>query len=162
MAGARRAPSRPRLGPPVRRPLVLGLLAACAVASPAAGKGLDLSLRSDDVQPRVGEQVRISLRAVADEPVTVPCSMRIVVVSPGVGVRRALRSLEGRPEPQRIGSWGAFRLASLRSTGELEWQGRLRPNRPGRWTLVVPNWCAEGYVLPEGVKRLHLDVRPAE
>jgi hypothetical protein len=38
----------------------------------------------------------------------------------------------------------------------------LRPDRPGRWTLVVPNWCAAGYVLPAGVTRIHLDVRPAD
>ncbi len=87
--------------------------------------------------------------------------MRVVVVAPGVSVRRALRSLEGGVASRRIGRWDAFRLASLRSVGELSWTGRLRPNRAGRWTLVVPNWCAAGYVLPEGVRRLDLDVRSA-
>lgn len=142
----------------------LGLALLClAVAAPlAAGKGLDLSMRADPTAPVVGRQVEIALRGAAAPAFTGPCRrMRVVVVAPGVAVRRALRSLEGGAEPRRIGRWGAFRLASLRSVGELSWTGRLRPDRPGRWTLVVPNWCAAGFVLPEGVERLRLDVRPA-
>lgn len=137
------------------------LLLVAAVVLPAAGKGLDLSLRADDTSPMVGRQVTIALRGAADAPIE-PCRrMRVVVVAPGISVRRALRSLEGRVVSRRIGRWDAFRLASLRSVGELSWRGRLRPNRSGRWTLIVPNWCVEGYVLPEGVTRLYLDVRPA-
>jgi hypothetical protein len=146
----------------MRRAVGIALLCLAIVAAPAAGKGLDLSLRADDRRPIVGQQVEIGLRGVADEGMTQPCRhMRVVVVAPGVSVRRALRSLEGGAEPHRIGRWGAFRLASLRSVGELRWAGRLRPNRAGRWTLVVPNRCVAGYVLPGGVERLFLDVRPA-
>jgi hypothetical protein len=138
-------------------------LAALAAATPlAAGKGLDLTLRADAQRPAVGQQVEITLRGVAEPGVTQPCrGMRVVVVAPGVSVKRALRSLEGRADSRRIGRWGAFRLASLRSVGGLRWEGTFRPHRPGRWTLVVPNWCAPGFVLPEGVARLELDVRRA-
>lgn len=146
----------------MKRWLVLVAVATLAVASFAAAKGLQLTLRADDRTPTVGQQVRIALRGIPEYPLPGPClRMRIVVVSPGVSVKRALDSLEGQKESRRIGDWGAFRLASLRSTAELQWHGVLRPNKPGRWTLVVPNWCAAGYVLPEGVKRLHLDVEPA-
>lgn len=138
-------------------------LALAVLAPPAAGKGLELALSADPPSPRVGQQVEIALRGVPEQPLTQPCrDMRVIVVAPGTPVRRALRSLEGGAESRRIGRWAAFRLASLRSTGELRWTGRLRPNRPGNWTLAVPNWCAKGYVLPEGVERLELNVRPAE
>src|SRR5690606_3883189 len=91
---------------------------------------------------------------------TGPCRrMRIVVVAPGVSVRKALRSLEGGLQSRRIGEWDAFRLASLRSTARLRWSGKLRPNRPGRWTLIVPSWCSAGYVLPHGAERLDVGVR---
>jgi len=146
----------------MKRGAGIALLCLAVMAPFAAGKGLDLSLRSDHRSPSVGQRVEISLQGIADETMTQPCRrMRVVVVAPGVSVTRALRSLEGRAESRRIGRWGAFRLASLRSVGELRWAGRLRPNRAGRWTLIVPNWCAAGYVLPRGVERLHLDVRPA-
>jgi hypothetical protein len=138
--------------------VALGCLAAFTPL--AAGKGITLTLTADQKSPRVGEQTRVSLRATPDATVTQPCrEMRIVVVAPGISVRKALRSLEGGVQSRRIGQWDAFRLASLRPNGELRWTGRLRPNKPGRWTLVVPNWCAAGYVLPEGVKRLYLDAR---
>ena len=141
-----------------------GIAALClAVLAPAAaGKGLDLSLRSDHRSPSVGQQVDITLRGAAEHAGMQSCSgMRVVVVAPGVSVKRALRSLEGGPGSRRIGRWDAFRLGSLRSVGELRWTGTLRPNRAGRWTLIVPNWCAPGFVLPQGVTRLELDVRAA-
>ena len=142
--------------------VVAALAAAAAMAPSAAAKGLDLSLSADPQRPSVGRQVEIALRGAADPEVTRPCrAMRVVVVAPGVSVKRALRSLEGRADSRRIGRWGAFRLASLRSVGELRWEGTFRPHRPGRWTLVVPNWCAVGYGIPEGGERLELDVRPA-
>jgi hypothetical protein len=152
---------RPHTGPA----RLAGVAAIClAVLAPAAaGKGLDLSLRADQRSPSVGQQVEISLRGSAEGSPTQTCrGMRVVVVAPGVSVRRALRSLEGGVESRRIGRWNAFRLGSLRSAGELRWTGTLRPNRPGRWTLVVPNWCAPGFVLPQGVTRLKLEVRPTD
>jgi hypothetical protein len=145
----------------LRRAAGIALVCLAAVAPPASGKGLNLSLGADDRSPAVGERVEITLRGVADPEVAQPCRrMRVVVVAPGTAVRTALRSLEGGVRSRRIGRWDAFRLGSLRSVGRLRWEGILRPNRPGRWTLVVPNRCAAGHVLPEGVTRLHLDVRP--
>jgi len=138
-----------------------GAAGCLAVLAPLAlGKGVDLSLRADDRSPNVGQQVTIDLKAQLDPEITQACDqMRVVVVAPGVSVRKALRSLEGGKQSRRIGHWGAFRLESLRPKGELRWVGRLRPNKTGRWTLVVPNLCgAGGFVLPEGVKRLYLDV----
>jgi hypothetical protein len=140
-----------------------GIALAClAVLAPAAsGKGLDLALDAGDRTPTAGQRVEITLRGTADPEITQPCRhVRVVVVAPGTSVRTALRSLEGGVTPRSLGRWDAFRLGSLRSVGRLRWEGALRPNRPGRWTLVVPNRCARGYVLPEGVTRLHLDVRP--
>lgn len=84
--------------------------------------------------------------------------MRVVAVAPGVSVRRALRWLEGGVQSRRVGAWGAFRLASLRQVDDLRWTARMRPWAVGTWTLVVPNWCAQGYVLPEGVGRRQFDV----
>lgn len=142
--------------------LAVALLVLALCAPLGAAKGLDLSLRADPARPGAGQPVEITLRGTADEAMTRPCrGMRVVVVAPGISVRRALRSLEGGVESRRIGRWDAFRLASLRSVGDLRWTGRLRPNRIGRWTLVVPNWCAAGYVLPEGVSRLYVDVHAA-
>jgi hypothetical protein len=143
--------------------LVVALACAAVLTPSAAGKGLDLTLSASDERPAAGRPVTITLRGEADPGImSGPCRrMRVIVVAPGVGVRRALRSLEGGRASRRIGEWDAFRLASLRSVGRLHWRGTLRPNRPGRWRLVVPNWCAAGYVLPAGVARLHLAVRPA-
>jgi hypothetical protein len=138
------------------------LVLSAALAPAAAAKGIEFSLDAGDGTPAVGQRVALTLRGVLDERVEQPClRTRIVVVAPGVSVKRALRSLEGGRESRRIGRWDAFRLASLRSVAQLTWTGRLRPDRPGRWTLVVPNYCALGYVLPLGAARFHLDVAPA-
>lgn len=127
----------------------LGLL-----ASGASGKGLDLTLTATPAAVRVGDPVTVTLVGRADEALAARCrGMRVDVVAPGVRVGRALRSLEGGVESRRIGAWGAFRLASLRPVGELRWTGMLRPGVPGAWTLVVPNYCADGFVLPQGVVR---------
>jgi hypothetical protein len=146
----------------VKRLVALALVLSAVLAPAAAGKGIAFTLDAGDRSPAVGEQVRLTLRGVMDDGVDQPClRTRLVVVSPGVSVKRALRSLEGGRESRRIGRWGAFRLASLRSVAELTWTGTLRPNRAGRWTLVVPNLCALGYILPLGAARFILDVVPA-
>jgi hypothetical protein len=138
----------------------LGLMGLAAEVPQAHGEGIDLHLSTDVVEPSIGEPIHVSVRGRFEDGVTGPCRrMRVVVVAPGVSVGSALRSLEGRPRPRRIGEWDAFRLASLRSTARLRWDGTLRPNLAGRWTLIIPNWCAAGYVLPGGAKRLHVDVR---
>ena len=72
----------------MKRAVGIALLCLALVAPLAAGKGLDLSLRSDQQSPRVGQQVTITLHGVAAETVTQPCRrMRVVVVPPGVSVK---------------------------------------------------------------------------
>lgn len=138
------------------------LVGAAIVAAPAAGKGIDIRLSAQPDAPRVGEAVAVRVRARHTLPGMTACpAMRVVVVAPGVAPRRALASLEGGVVPRRIGAWGAFRLDSLRRAGPMGWRGVLRPHRPGRWTLIVPNACgAGGYRLPLGWERIHLSVRP--
>jgi hypothetical protein len=136
-------------------------LACLLVATPAAtGKGVELQLRVSDATPSAGEVVRVTLRGIPDPAIAQPCRvMRVIAVAPGVPVRRALSALEGGRASRPAGRWAAFRLASLRRVGEWRWTARLRPGASGRWTLVVPNICADGYVLPAGAARLTLDVR---
>jgi hypothetical protein len=147
-------------GPLARLGATAWLCGLLVLVPQANGKGITLRLSADPTGPQVGEQIRVSIRGELEDGLTGPCRrMRVVVVAPGVSVRRSLRSLEGGRRSRRIGEWDAFRLASLRSTARLRWSGTLRPNRPGRWTLIVPNWCAAGYVLPEGAERLYVNVR---
>lgn len=152
--------SRRSTGACVALALLAGVL---AVTGRADAKGIDIRLAADPTAPRVGDAVHVSVRARFTLPGTSAwrCRhMRVVVVAPGVSVARALRSLEGGRTSRRIGTWDAFRLASLRRTARLSWDGTLRPNRAGRWTLIVPNACAQGYMLPSGWERLRVDVHP--
>jgi hypothetical protein len=86
--------------------------------------------------------------------------MRVLAVSPSVTVKQALRVVEGGQVSRAIKPWAAFRLASLRRVDNETWVARLRPNVAGHWTLVIPNWCALGYVLPEGVLQHQLVIDP--
>lgn len=137
------------------------LCALLALTGRADAKGVDIRMSASPASPRVGDHVHVSVRVRFTLPETreIGCRhMRVVVVAPGVSVRRALGALEGGRVSRRLGRWDAFRLASLRGTRPLTWEGTLRPGRPGRWTLVVPNACAQGYMLPLGWTRMHLDV----
>lgn len=144
------------------RTTIAAMVLLLASASPvASGKGVEFSLSVDRPSPVAREQVRITLvgtSTIPGEPAPACAGMRIVAVAPGISVKRALRSLEGGVRSRRIGRWGAFRLASLRQVDDLTWTARLRPGTVGRWTLVVPNWCAAGYVLPTGVTRRQISV----
>ena len=141
-----------------------GVTAAAAVllmAPLAAGKGIAFSIQTSPETPRVGEPVRITVRAASEVPGERPpaCQgMRVLAVSPAVGVREALRVVEGARVARPIHPWVAFRLKSLRRVDDATWVARLRPNRAGNWTLVIPNFCAPGYVTPEGVFRKDLAV----
>lgn len=149
---------------PGMRAVIVALAVLAALPGLAAAKGLRITLTADPGGTRVGETVTVAVAGrseVRGEPAP-PCrGMRVVVVAPGIGPRRALRAVEGGRGPGRIGRWDAFRLGSLRQTAPLRWRGALRPHRPGRWTLIVPNWCVAGYVLPLGVTRIAVDVAPA-
>jgi hypothetical protein len=136
-----------------------GALVVLAAAGPAAGKGVRVDLGVSQASPRVGERVVVGLRATPELPVPRCRVMRVVAVAPGVPLQAALLALEARRVSRPVAAWGAFRLATLRRTGEWRWAGALRPGRPGRWTLVVPNLCADGLMLPVGLTRTTLDVR---
>ena len=69
-----------------------------------------------------------------------------------------MRVVEGGRVSRPIRPWVAFRLKSLRRVDDATWVARLRPNRAGRWTLVIPNFCSLGYVTPEGILRKDLAV----
>jgi hypothetical protein len=83
--------------------------------------------------------------------------MRLLAVAPGVSKSKALAAFIGggisiigpsgpsfrkiRPTP-RMGF-----LVGMVRTGPTTWRRTIRFPRAGRWRLVVPNWCAPGYVL---------------
>ena len=146
------------------RPLALSVLVALqlVLAAPlASSKGITFSIHTSPDRPTVGELVQITVRGASEipgEPTPDCVGMRVLAVSPTATVRRALSVVEGQRIPGRIGRWRAFRLGSLRRTDGDTWVARLRPNAPGRWMLVIPNWCAFGYVLPEGVLQHQLMV----
>ena len=129
-------------------------LALLLTAPVAAGKGITFSIRTSPDTPKVGEVVQITVHGVSEIPGerTPACAgMRVLAVSPSVSVKEALRVIEGGQVSRSVRHWGAFRLASLRRVDNTTWVARLRPNMEGSWTLVIPNWCAAGYVLPDGV-----------
>ncbi|MEW6581743.1 MAG: hypothetical protein AB1416_03170 [Actinomycetota bacterium] len=145
----------------MRRTALTACLLLAVTATAASGKGIEYAFTVDTPHPVAGEQIRITLRATSTTPgEKLPAcpQTRVVAVAPGVPVRRALRSLEGGVVSRRIGRWDAFRLASLRQTGDHTWTARLRPGTAGTWTLIVPNYCAAGYVLPEGAARHEITV----
>ncbi len=142
------------------RVIVTAVAVLLVGAGVAAGKGIELRLTADPPEVTAGTPVRVAIAGRFEHGIQGPClRMRVVVVAPGIPVRRALHSLEGGVTSERIGEWDAFRLASLRSTARLRWSGALRPNRSGTWTLVIPNFCAQGYVLPQGAVTRKLVVR---
>ena len=136
-------------------------LALLLTAPLAAGKGITFSIRTSPDTPKVGELVQITVHGVSEIPgerIPACAGMRVLAVSPWVSVKEALRVVEGGRVSRSVRPWGAFRLASLRRVDNETWVARLRPNMAGRWTLVIPNWCAAGYVLPEGVLKQQIGV----
>jgi len=134
------------------------LLAAAALAlgltSTASAKfPIELSLSSDE--PTVGEAVRIVVRT--DTRQARGCKMQLLALAPGISKNRALAAfISGgigvigpsgpsfhriRPTP-RMGF-----LVRMARTGPKTWRRIIRFPRAGRWRLIVPNWCAPGYVL---------------
>lgn len=131
----------------------------------ATAKGIAVSIQALPETVSPGTPVRITVHVKSDisgEPTPDCVRMRILAVAPSVSVGEALRRVEGQAVAGRIDRWRAFRLGSLRRVDHDTWVARLRPNVTGRWTLVIPNWCADGYVLPEGVRQKPLVVRRSE
>lgn len=138
---------------------------ALLTATPfAAGKGITFTIQTRPDSPHVGELVRITVHGASEtpgEPTPACPGMRVLAIAPSVRVRDALPVVEGGRVSRSVGRWDAFRLASLRRVDDTTWGARLRPNAAGRWTFVIPNWCADGYVLPEGALQRHVVVRRA-
>jgi hypothetical protein len=144
----------------VKRIIIVSLVVVASTAPPAVGKGLELSLDVLPTAPVAGERLEIELRGELTVSTEKECSgMRVIAVAPGISIARALKVVEGGVGPRRIGARDAFRLQTLRRVGDLHWTARLRPSKPGRWTLVVPNLCSSGYVLPVGFLRRTIEVR---
>lgn len=84
--------------------------------------------------------------------------MRLVAIAPGADRQKALDALVNGT----MGVMGAngtivvrlyataklgLRVATHRA-GTTVWRATFRFPRPGKWELVVPNWCAPGYASP--------------
>ena len=130
------------------RVAVAAMVLALLLAAPASAK-FDLSLRLSEDNPRIGEQVRLELRADAHVG---PCRMKLVAVAPGADAYKAVEAfVNGGPTrpSKRLGF-----LVETARTGPGAWRARLRFRRAGRWHLIVPNWCAPGIASPLPVDRI--------
>ena len=121
---------------------------ALLLAAPASAK-FDLSLRLSTDEPRIGEQIRVALRADAHVG---ECQMKLVAVAPGVDTHRAVEAFVNGG-PARPSARLGFLVRTAR-TGPGTWRARLRFRRAGRWHLIVPNWCAPGIASPRPVDRV--------
>ena len=119
-----------------------------------------LTIAASSATARVGDVVTVTTRLEVPDGNGVPCpGMRIDAIAPGITIHRALKTLEGGQSSVAI-TRRAFRLASIRQRGPQAWTARIRFPTAGRWRFIVPNWCAQGYVIPEGVATVTVDVTP--
>lgn len=125
----------------VRTGLLTGvLLVAIGLGLPAAAAAkFPIRLALADASPAVHQPVAVSVRIPAEA--AGGAVMRLLAVPPGTFVDEALR-FERR-----------YAVALVRRRGTGTWRGVVRFSRPGRWTLVVPNWGAPGYASPPPVVR---------
>ena len=143
---------------------VVALIAAGSAAAKSAK--FDVSRRVGPGKPRVGERVRIVIRA--SDAQGAGCGMRLVAVAPGIDRYRALDALiiggytvMGPTGPSFHRLRATPRLGFLARTersSPTTWRAIVTFPRAGRWQLVVPNWCAEGYAAHPPVVRV-LSVR---
>jgi hypothetical protein len=136
---------------------IAGVVAALGLFFvPAAPAKFAVSLTLSPDRPRAGVPVLALVRA--DARPGSDCALRLLAVAPGVDRYTALGvfingsvSVIGPDGAvvRRIGpaSWLGF-LTRVRRTGPAAWQATIRFPRPGRWQLIVPNWCAPGYASP--------------
>ena len=107
-------------------------------------------------QPRVGQVVSVRLRT---GPIgSGACRMRLLAVAPGIDRQRALDAFISGGYAVMGPSGSSFHrvrrsgrlgfLAHMRRSSATSWQAAIRFPRPGRWQLIVPNWCARGYASP--------------
>jgi hypothetical protein len=118
------------------------------LAAPASAK-FDLSLRLSKDEPRIGERIRVELRANAHVG---ECRMKLVAVAPGIDTYRAVEAFVNGG-PTRPSARLGFLVRAAR-TGPGAWRARLRFERAGRWHLMVPNWCAPGVASPRPADRV--------
>jgi hypothetical protein len=130
------------------RAVVAALTIVLVLAAPASAK-FDLSLRLSKDEPRIGERIRVELRADAHVG---ECRMQLVAVAPGADPNRAVEAFVNR-WPTRPSARLGFLVTTTR-TGPGTWQARIRFRRAGRWHLIVPNWCAPGVASPRPVERV--------
>jgi hypothetical protein len=121
---------------------------ALLLAAPASAK-FDLSLRLSKDEPRIGEQIRVELRANAHVG---KCRMKLVAVAPGIDTYRAVEAFVNGG-PTRPSARLGFLVLPAR-TGPGAWRARLRFHRAARWHLIVPNWCAPGVASPRPADRV--------
>ena len=135
-------------------------MALCIV--PAASAKFDITLSLSQHHPRVRETVRVVARS--DEPAEPGCRMRLLAVAPGISKFTALDAFIGGgygvigpqgpafhplPPTRRMGF-----LLPMTRVGHKTWRSVVRFPSSGRWTLIVPNWCAPGYTYPSPADRV--------
>ena len=145
---------------PLRILLVVAALGLCVVSAANAKFGLSLRLSTDT--PNVGRPVVATLRS--GLPLDSECHLKLLAVAPGVSKFRALDAFIGggvsiqgpngyyvrkmKPTP-RVGF-----LVSLKQVRPKTWRTTIRFPRRGKWRLIVPNECADGYMYPSPVDRV--------
>lgn len=137
--------------------LVIATMMAAVIA--AAGRATEATFGVILVTPTAVHRGRpAAVRIRAAERLPASCQIRIVAIAPGADRERALDAFVNggysvmgtsgysfhrlRPTP-RLGF-----LMHPRRTSATTWAATAVFPRRGRWQLVVPNWCAEGYASP--------------
>ena len=129
------------------------LVIVALVAAGSAEAKFSVSVRFAPQKPRVGQPVRVVIRAAETQDQN--CRMRLVVVAPGVDRYYALdaliiggRTIMGPTGPSFHRLRATPRLGFLAHTersSSTTWRATVKFPRSGRWQLIVPNWCAPGY-----------------
>lgn len=130
--------------------------------APGAAAKFHVALSVSPSQPRVGVPVAVAIRT--GDTGTGACRMRLVALAPGADRQTALDALvnggatvsgPSGPMWHRVRTTPRLGLRiATRRTGQTAWRATVRFPRAGRWELVVPNWCAPGYAMPQPAVRV--------
>ena len=132
----------------------IAVLAALTFSGSALAK-FDISIRSSDDTPTVGQRVTFVVRA--DRALT--HNLRLIAVAPGQPVFRVVATITGdtsRPDPNVARHGFKVKLTKIAPN---RWRGTARFGRSGTWRVVVPNWGPVGVVIPNGAAMLALRVQ---